>query len=189
MPRPCTICQHPSRPAIDEALAQRLTTKQSFRSIAERFAAGNDSLARHDKGHRTAQPLESQTPQAPVVAVPVLPTEPKDSAKHTAKLDMESLKRGMVQTWKGKEAQVLAALTEDKIKAMGGRDLSVAAGICADKVMRLTGLDRQEPEGLVLRIPVRLMEKYALAVQMKTPDGAAPSWPVDIKAQESPEVK
>ena len=186
MPRPCTICQHPSRPAIEEALRGRVQAKESYRVIAIRFAISRDALFRHDSEHRIAQPIESQALTAPKDATPMPSAEPRHSGTPTTKLDTDALKRTMVSRWKAKEEQILTALTPDKIATMGGRDLSVAGGICADKVMRLTGLDRQESEGLVLRIPARLMEKYALAVQIKAPDGAASSRPVDIKAQESP---
>lgn len=47
MPRACTICTHPERPAIDRALAEQAT----LRVIARRFAVSEDALQRHKSEH------------------------------------------------------------------------------------------------------------------------------------------
>src|SRR2546428_664553 len=43
MPRPCSLCQHPEREAIDQALA----VKEPYRIIAERFGTSPAALHRH----------------------------------------------------------------------------------------------------------------------------------------------
>jgi hypothetical protein len=47
MPRPCTICHHPQREAIDQALV----AGEAFRNIAQRFAASSDAVYRHKQDH------------------------------------------------------------------------------------------------------------------------------------------
>jgi len=47
MPRRCTICDHPQREAIDQALVAR----EAFRNIAQRFAASPDAVYRHKQDH------------------------------------------------------------------------------------------------------------------------------------------
>src|SRR5438874_9186063 len=47
MPRPCTICNHPQRGAIDLALA----TGDPVRNIAERFDTTHTALLRHRANH------------------------------------------------------------------------------------------------------------------------------------------
>lgn len=47
MPRPCTICNHPERGAIDKALV----ASESYRNIAVRFGTSVASLQRHKAEH------------------------------------------------------------------------------------------------------------------------------------------
>ena len=47
MPRLCTICHHPQRAAIDQALL----TAAPYRSIAQQFAASSDAVYRHKQDH------------------------------------------------------------------------------------------------------------------------------------------
>jgi len=47
MPRPCPICQHPEREAIDQALA----AQEPYREIAERFRTSLATLHRHKQAH------------------------------------------------------------------------------------------------------------------------------------------
>lgn len=54
MARPCTVCQHPNRDRIDEAIA----TGESFRGIARRFCVSEDSVQRHARAHLPATLLE-----------------------------------------------------------------------------------------------------------------------------------
>src|SRR3954464_14266343 len=49
MPRVCTVCMHPDRPAIDQAMVNR----RAFRDIARHFGVGKDSAVRH---HDTCLP-------------------------------------------------------------------------------------------------------------------------------------
>jgi transposase-like protein len=167
----CSICQHPNRPAIDDALAQRLTTKHSFSRLAERFSVNRSALFRHANEHRHLK--------TPTSVVPGQVMEPSQNGttdtQESLRLDTDALKRAMTLRWKGKEEMILTALTFEKINEMKGRDLSVAAGIAADKVMKLTGLDRQEPEGLVLHVPAQLLAKFMLAVQIQDRPGPAPT--------------
>jgi hypothetical protein len=50
VPRPCSICAHPARDAIDTALIDR----QPFRRIAARFGVAATSLMRHYDDHLPA---------------------------------------------------------------------------------------------------------------------------------------
>lgn len=50
MPRPCSLCQHPEREAIEQALA----AKEPYRAIAKRFGTSPATLYRHQQDH--AQP-------------------------------------------------------------------------------------------------------------------------------------
>ncbi len=50
MPRTCTICTHPERTTIDDALVARAP----YRNIAERFATSIGSLVRHKMDHLPA---------------------------------------------------------------------------------------------------------------------------------------
>lgn len=47
MPRTCTVCGHPQRPAIDAALL----AGEPFRHIAERFGPSATALTRHKRDH------------------------------------------------------------------------------------------------------------------------------------------
>lgn len=57
MPRACTICRHPSRQAIDQALAAR----EPYRQIAARFGTSPAALHPHQQAH---------TPRPPVAPLP-----------------------------------------------------------------------------------------------------------------------
>jgi hypothetical protein len=56
MPRPCSLCQHPEREAIDQALA----AKEPYRDIAARFGTSPAALHRHQQRH--AQPPAGGVP-------------------------------------------------------------------------------------------------------------------------------
>ena len=47
MPRTCTVCVHPQRAAIDEALV----AGQPYRSVAEHFGASAPAVLRHKESH------------------------------------------------------------------------------------------------------------------------------------------
>ncbi len=47
MPRPCSICSHADREAIDQALV----AGEVFRNIAERFGTSTTALHRHKQEH------------------------------------------------------------------------------------------------------------------------------------------
>jgi hypothetical protein len=55
MPRSCSVCHHPERAAIDEALRNA----ESYRSIAQRFGMTKDSLLRHRRAHTVTRPAAS----------------------------------------------------------------------------------------------------------------------------------
>ena len=55
MPRTCTVCAHPERPAIDAALV----AGEPYRGIAQRFAASPDAVLRH-KAHVPAALARAQ---------------------------------------------------------------------------------------------------------------------------------
>ena len=50
MPRVCTVCVHPDRPAIDAALI----ACETYRDIARRFRVSKDAVARHKDEHLPA---------------------------------------------------------------------------------------------------------------------------------------
>jgi len=50
VPRTCTVCQHPQLAEINKALMDR----ESYRSIAQRFAASPDAMYRHKVEHMPA---------------------------------------------------------------------------------------------------------------------------------------
>lgn len=52
MPRVCTVCRHPERTSIDEALA---TGRDSFRGIARQYRVSPDAVERHHRSHLPAQ--------------------------------------------------------------------------------------------------------------------------------------
>ena len=47
MPRICTICRHPERPAIEA----ELKAGASYRDIARRHSASKDAISRHHANH------------------------------------------------------------------------------------------------------------------------------------------
>ena len=56
MPRPCSICRHLERQAMDQALA----AKESYQDIAKRFGTSPAALHRHQQRH--AQPPAGAVP-------------------------------------------------------------------------------------------------------------------------------
>jgi len=56
MPRTCTVCSHPDRPAIDTALI----AGEPYRDIARRFRVSKDAVARHKDEHLPAALLTAQ---------------------------------------------------------------------------------------------------------------------------------
>lgn len=57
MPQTCTICRHPERAAVDQAL---LTPKESLRNIAKRFETSDTALFRHKRDHLSAALVKAQ---------------------------------------------------------------------------------------------------------------------------------
>lgn len=56
MARPCTVCRHPERQAIDKALA----AGEPCPAVSQRFAISLHALHRHRKGHLPAAILKAQ---------------------------------------------------------------------------------------------------------------------------------
>ncbi len=56
MPRTCTVCGHPQRPAIDRALVEGLP----FRHIASRFDTSTAALQRHKADHLPGHVAKAQ---------------------------------------------------------------------------------------------------------------------------------
>ena len=56
MPRRCTVCSHPDRPSIDQALVNR----KAFRHVAPRFNLSVRSLIRHHDDHLPELLLKSK---------------------------------------------------------------------------------------------------------------------------------
>jgi transposase-like protein len=57
--RPCTICSHPQREAINQALAEG----DSFRDVAARYAVSKTAVHRHWQAHIADAP--ASPPAAP----------------------------------------------------------------------------------------------------------------------------
>ena len=68
MPRTCTVCAHPRRPAIDRALVAR----QSLRDIAGQFSLTKSALERHRREHLPATLLAALEAQEAAEAADVL---------------------------------------------------------------------------------------------------------------------
>lgn len=60
MPRKCTICAHPDREDIDQAL---VAGDLSYRAIADRFGIARSSLIRHKTNHLPATLAQAQEAQ------------------------------------------------------------------------------------------------------------------------------
>jgi len=56
MPRVCTICTHPEKPAINQALV----AGEPFRKIAQRFATSPDAVYRHKQDHLPAKLAQAE---------------------------------------------------------------------------------------------------------------------------------
>jgi hypothetical protein len=57
MPRVCTICTHPARPAIDEGLM----AGQSLRAVSGQYGLSKSSIDRHKASHLPALPAQERT--------------------------------------------------------------------------------------------------------------------------------
>ncbi len=94
MPRPCTVCDHSERTAIDRALV----AGEAMRNVAERFAISFAALQRHKANHlpallAEAKQRQDQARDSHVVAVGVAVQE-RAAAEDAHALDvMEELRR------------------------------------------------------------------------------------------------
>ncbi len=68
MPRVCTVCTHPERAAIDEALAAR---RDSFRGIALTYRVSPDAVERHHRRHLPTLPAPAASSTPPTGEVPL----------------------------------------------------------------------------------------------------------------------
>ena len=68
MPRVCTVCTHPDRPAIDQALVNR----RPFRHIAAQFRLSASALVRHHDEHLPAALAKAQEAEDVAHAIDVL---------------------------------------------------------------------------------------------------------------------
>jgi hypothetical protein len=68
MPRTCTICTHPERPAIEQALV----TNESYRNIAEHFVVSVGALTRHKAEHLPAALVQATKAQQDEDAIDVM---------------------------------------------------------------------------------------------------------------------
>ena len=64
MPRVCTICTHPEREAINQALI----TNEPYRVIAQRFAASPDAVYRHKIDHLPAKLAQAEAAKETALA-------------------------------------------------------------------------------------------------------------------------
>jgi transposase-like protein len=60
MPRRCTVCNHPERNSIDEALV----TGAPYRSVAKRFGLSESAVYRHKSEHLPAHLLQAKEVEA-----------------------------------------------------------------------------------------------------------------------------
>jgi transposase len=56
MPRRCTVCDHPERHGINEALV----SGESYRSVAKRFGLSGSAVYRHKTEHLPAHLLKAK---------------------------------------------------------------------------------------------------------------------------------
>ena len=68
MPRTCTVCTHPDRPAIDQALVNH----RPFRDIARHFGVSKDAALRHHDEHLPAALAKAQEAEDVAHAIDVL---------------------------------------------------------------------------------------------------------------------
>jgi hypothetical protein len=68
MPRVCTVCTHPDRPAIDQALVNH----RPFRDIAGHFRVSKSAAVRHYDDHLPATLAEAQRADETATAIDVL---------------------------------------------------------------------------------------------------------------------
>jgi hypothetical protein len=101
MPRTCTVCHHPDRAAIDQAL---VVDKLSFRDIARQWRVSKDAIARH---------------QAHIPAALSKAQEAKEIAEADTLL-------GEVREAKGRGQRLYAAAEEILNRALQAADLRVA---------------------------------------------------------------
>ena len=107
MPRSCSICQHPEREAIEQALA----AKEPYRTIAERCGTSPTALHRHHQGH--TQPRAPHAPALPLEASALV-----DAAArlHTAARDVDRQTRDV----RSIHQPELLELLEDLARVMVG---------------------------------------------------------------------
>ena len=81
MPRPCSLCTHPDRLAIETALRSALP----LRTIADRWAVSKTALIRHRQRHGAPQaPEEDPHPVAVCAATVLLYCLPEVRARYEA---------------------------------------------------------------------------------------------------------
>jgi hypothetical protein len=68
MPRPCTVCQHPERPAIDRALVGG----EPYRGVARQWQVSDDAVARHRVAHLPERLAQAQDAVAVAQATDLL---------------------------------------------------------------------------------------------------------------------
>lgn len=68
MPRVCTVCVHPERAAIDQAIV----AGAGYRNIAKQFSIGYSSVSRHAAEHIAAQVKQVKTAQDVAQALDVV---------------------------------------------------------------------------------------------------------------------
>jgi hypothetical protein len=68
MPRVCTVCTHPGRPAIDMALVNR----KPFRTIADQFRVSKSALIRHHDEHLPATLAKAHAADETAAALDVM---------------------------------------------------------------------------------------------------------------------
>ena len=99
MPRHCSICTHPQRQAIDDAL----TSREAFRNIAPRFRTSVTALHRHKHEHLSIALTQAQQPQdsSPPVQASIPQLSPEAwQALATYRQAAQEVERLRTQDWR-----------------------------------------------------------------------------------------
>jgi hypothetical protein len=142
MPRPCSICIHPQRQAIDHALI----TGEAFRNMAPRFGTSVTALHRHKHEHllvHRAAVQQSHTP-APVAQgsphmtqAPPIPLSPEAQQALTAyrrAVHEYQLRRQSRQGWLPQDRTSILVQLQQRVEH--ARQRLVALGITDPETLR-----------------------------------------------------
>jgi len=130
MPRACTICSNPQRHAIDRAL----TSGDSYRRVAPRFAISPDATKRHAARHLPKRLTKAQAVREIAGADQLLDELRKLYARAHAILD--TAEDGVMTVVRGKREDAVVAIPDLHAATRAIRE---ARG-CLELVAKVTGL-------------------------------------------------